>query len=82
MKKATLLSLFALAATMPALGQSNGLTDTSKSQYAKMANTPIDAVTWTDGFWGDRFNVYSNTSLQSMWETWNNPDISHGYRNF
>ena len=82
MKKATLLSLFAFAATMPSFGQANGLTDTSKSQYAKMVNTPIDAVSWTDGFWGDRFNVYSNTSLQSMWNTWNTPEISHGFRNF
>ena len=52
------------------------------SKYAKMVNTPLGAVKWTGGFWGERFNVYSNTSLQSMWATWSNPDISHGFRNF
>lgn len=52
------------------------------SKYAKMANTSLGAVKWTGGFWGERFNVYSNTSLQSMWATWSNPDISHGFRNF
>lgn len=52
------------------------------SKYAKMVNTPLGAVKWTGGFWGERFNVYSNTSLQSMWVTWSNPDISHGFRNF
>lgn len=52
------------------------------SKYAKMVNTPLGAVKWTGGFWGERFKVYSNTSLQSMWATWSNPDISHGFRNF
>lgn len=52
------------------------------SKYAKMVNTPLGAVKWAGGFWGERFNVYSNTSLQSMWATWSNPDISHGFRNF
>lgn len=62
--------------------QSNGLTDTSRSRHAVMSNTPLGAVKWTGGFWGERFNVYSGTSLQSMWDTWNNPDVSHGFRNF
>lgn len=52
------------------------------SKYAKMVNAPLGAVKWTGGFWGERFNVYSNTSLQSMWATWSNPNISHGFRNF
>ncbi len=54
----------------------------SKSKHSLMANTPVGAVKWTGGFWGERFNVYANTSLQSMWETWQNPDVSHGFRNF
>lgn len=54
----------------------------SRSKYACMANTELDAVQWTDGFWGERFKVYSGTSLQSMWNTWNTPEVSHGFRNF
>ncbi|MBE6280644.1 MAG: glycoside hydrolase family 127 protein [Bacteroides sp.] len=65
-----------------AFAQTEGLTDMSQSKYAKMANTGLASVQWTDGFWGDRFNIFSKTSVQSMWETWNNPDISHGFRNF
>ncbi len=64
------------------MAQSGGLTDMSGSKYAVMSNTPLGAVKWTGGFWGDRFNVYSGTALQSMWDTWSNPDISHGFRNF
>ncbi len=65
-----------------AYAQSGGLTDTSDSRHAVMTNTPLGAVRWNGGFWGERFNVYSGTSLQSMWDTWNNPDVSHGFRNF
>ncbi|MEG1585589.1 MAG: glycoside hydrolase family 127 protein [Bacteroidales bacterium] len=82
MKRIKLLLLLASAATTGAIAQSNGLTDMSRSRFSKMSNTELGSVRWTDGFWGDRFQVYSNTSLQSMWNTWNTPEISHGFRNF
>ena len=65
MKQIKLLLLLASASVTGALAQSNGLTDMSQSRFAKMANTGISAVHWTDGFWGDRFQVFSRTSLQS-----------------
>lgn len=79
-KLVTLLSLAAISLSAGAQGK--GLTDTSASRHAIMSNTPLDAVKWTGGFWGERFNVYSGTSLESMWNTWTNPDVSHGFRNF
>ena len=79
-KFVTLLSRAAIAFNAGAHGK--GLTDTSASRHAIMSNTPLDAVKWTGGFWGARFNVYSGTSLESMWATWTNPDVSHGFRNF
>lgn len=62
--------------------QGDGLTDTSHSIHAVMSNLPLGATRWQGGFWGDRFKVFSQTSLQSMWNTWNTPSISHGFRNF
>lgn len=82
MKRISLLLLLASATATTALAQTNGLTDMSRSRFAKMANTEIGSVRWTDGFWGDRFGVYSQISLQSMWNTWNTPQLSHGFRNF
>ena len=79
-----------LMAAVPAMAQS-GLTDMSRSQQAKMKNTPLGAVRWTGGFWGDRFNVMSTTGIWSMWDTWNTPwetidamglHGSNGFRNF
>lgn len=51
MKQIKLLLLLASASVTGALAQSNGLTDMSQSRFAKMANTGISAVHWTDGFW-------------------------------
>lgn len=62
--------------------QSNGLTDMSHSKEAKMVNVPLGSTRWTGGFWGDRFKVFSETSLWDMWKTWDTPEVSHGFRNF
>lgn len=82
MKQIKLTILLASAMFTGAFAQTGGLTDMSNSKYSKMINTGVGSVKWTNGFWGERFNVFSNTSLQSMWNTWNNPEISHGFRNF
>ena len=79
MKK--LLFLVLLVNFQFAFAQGGGITDTKNSQYAVSVATPIDAVRWTDGFWGERFNVFGKTSVQSMWETWQS-DRSHGFHNF
>ena len=62
--------------------QAQGLADMSHSQYAKITNTPLGATQWTGGFWGERFGVLSKTTIWDMWDTWNSPDVSHGFRNF
>ena len=68
-----------------------GLTDMSNSRQARMKNTPMGAVKWTGGFWGDRFNMLSTTGIWDMWDTWNTPwetidnmglHGSNGFRNF
>ena len=70
-----------LASTLPASAQSPGITDTHASHHAVMTSTPIDATRWTGGFWGERFNVFSGTSVQSMWETWQSAE-GKGFNNF
>ena len=68
-----------------------GLTDMSNSSQARMKNTPLGAVKWTGGFWGNRFNMLSTTGIWDMWNTWNTPwevidDMGlhggNGFRNF
>ena len=79
----------AICIAVPA--QEKGLTDMGNSQQAKMKNLPLGSVRWTGGFWGDRFDVLSNTTIWDMWNTWNTPwetldekgaHGSNGFRNF
>ena len=72
MKKKSYWLMIGLMALLPmtAMAQQNGLTDTRNSKYAVMTDTPIDAVRWTGGFWGERFNVFAGTSVKNMWKTW------------
>ncbi|MDR3117895.1 MAG: glycoside hydrolase family 127 protein [Mediterranea sp.] len=65
-----------------AYAQTNGLMDTSRSRFAQLTNTGLGSVRWTDGFWGERFAVLEDTTILSMWKTWNTPEVSHGFRNF
>lgn len=81
MKTLKIFVLMAVTATS-AWAQKPGLTDMSQSKHAMMANTPIGATRWTTGFWADRFAVFEGTTIHSMWNTWNTPEISHGFRNF
>ena len=82
MKKVLIFSTAALlAVSTTAMAQKNGITDTGKSKFAVVSSTPVSAVKWTDGFWGERFGVFSGTSVQSMWKTWKS-DKGHGWNNF
>lgn len=74
--------LFTCLSTLPMNAQHRGLVDMSRSKEVVMVNTPMGSVKWTGGFWGDRFRVLSQKSVWEMWDTWNDPDISHGFRNF
>ena len=82
MKKYFLLVILLLVTGIMVYAQDRGLTNTSTSKFAKMSGTNIDAVKWTNGFWGERFTVFKDTMILSMWKTLDNPDISHSFRNF
>lgn len=82
MKKHFLLIIFLAIVSIMLHAQTSGLTNTSASKFAKMNSTNIDAVKWTNGFWAERFSVYKDTMILSMWKTIDNPDISHMFRNF
>ena len=90
MNKAIGLSFF-ISLFSFSLMQAQGLTDLSNSQEAKMKNTPLGAVRWTGGFWGDVFDTMHSTTIWDMWNTWNTPwetldekgaHGSNGFRNF
>lgn len=81
-KLITALTISAAMTAVTAGAQQNGLTDMADSKMSVMVNMPLGSTHWTGGFWQNRFDVLSNTSLWDMWATWNDADLSHGFRNF
>lgn len=76
------LALLLLITSFSVNAQHKGLTNTRNSKYAVMQSADIDAVKWTNGFWKERFDVYKDTLILSMWNTLSNAELSHSYRNF
>ncbi len=80
MKFKILSILFLLAIRLSA--QDKALTNNSKSPYAKLHGVDMGSVTWTKGFWADRFKVATETIVPNMWDIYNDPKISHAFKNF
>lgn len=79
-KKKIIISVLVIFAFV--VVKAGGITDMTGSKYVCLKSTDINSVKWTSGFWAERFVIFSDNGLYSMWNTWSNPDISHGFRNF
>lgn len=76
----TVMGIFAVAAANAQ--NSKSLTNTSKSPYALLSSVNMDEVTWTNGFWADRFKVCREAMIPNMWKIYNDPAMGHAYQNF
>lgn len=65
-----------------AIAQNKALVNTSKSPYAKLSSLDMGNVTWTKGFWADRFQVCRDTMIPNLWKVYTDPNISHAFKNF
>ncbi|WP_316795582.1 glycoside hydrolase family 127 protein [Pedobacter agri] len=74
-----LILLFCLLNTN---AQDKALVYNSNSPYAKLRSINMSDVTWTKGFWADRFKVATETMVPNMWAIYNDPKISHAFKNF
>ncbi|GAB3917596.1 glycoside hydrolase family 127 protein [Mucilaginibacter boryungensis] len=62
--------------------QTKALTNTSASPYARLSSVDMGNVTWTKGFWADRFKVCRDTMIPNLWKIYTDPKISHAFKNF
>ncbi len=62
--------------------QEKSLVNTTNSLYAKLHSPNMKDVTWTKGFWADRFKVAKDTMVPNMWKVYNDADLSHAFKNF
>lgn len=81
-KTTHILTIWMLLATWPVFAQEKSLVNTSNSPYAKLAPLDISDVTWTEGFWADRFDVCQHSMVPQMMGMYMDDSISHGFANF
>ncbi|MCM1079154.1 MAG: glycoside hydrolase family 127 protein [Bacteroidales bacterium] len=81
MKRILTTLTFATALSIPMMAQQNGLVDMHTASHSVMVNTPLGATQWTGGFWKERFDVFHNNSIPSMFETWKSKE-GKGWNNF
>jgi len=62
--------------------QDNALVNTTKSPYAKLESVNMGDVTWTKGFWADRFKVCRDSMIPNMWRIYADPKMGHAVQNF
>lgn len=62
--------------------QEKAMVNTSKSPYAKQVSVDMDAVHWTDGFWGHWAEVSHDTMAMNMLQVYENDTLSHAFLNF
>lgn len=76
------LSLALLTIVLCLNAQEKVLVNNSNSPYAKLHSINMTDVSWTKGFWADRFKVAAETMVPNMWAIYNDPKISHAFKNF
>ncbi|GGF11890.1 hypothetical protein GCM10011383_23890 [Hymenobacter cavernae] len=74
--------MLSAALMQPSLAQDKGLVNTSTSKYAKLGTVDLGSVTWTQGFWADRFKVCQESMIPTMWKLYKDPVRNHSFRNF
>ncbi|MGZ3882138.1 MAG: glycoside hydrolase family 127 protein, partial [Flavisolibacter sp.] len=73
---------FVICMLQVSIAQEKSLTNTSKSNYAKLESVNMGDVTWTKGFWAERFRVCKDSMVPNMWHLYTDANISHAFENF
>jgi len=76
------VAVAAVCAAGAAAAQDRALVDTSASPHVAIRNVAIDAVRWTEGFWGDRWNLCRREMLPSIQKALLDPRNSEQLVNF
>jgi DUF1680 family protein len=77
-----LIVLFIAFYVYGVFAQNKSLVNTSASKYAKLSGIDMSDVTWTNGFWADRFKVCRETMIPNLWKIYGDPKMGHAIQNF
>jgi hypothetical protein len=76
-----LFTSLALLSTSAAFA-GRGVVDTSHSPHATQYMVDLDDVHWTEGFWGERFDVLKESMIPYMWDIFQDDYESHAWSNY
>ncbi|GAB3688760.1 glycoside hydrolase family 127 protein [Spirosoma flavus] len=71
-----------LVGSITSHAQQKGLVNTSQSKFVRLQGVNMSDVTWTTGFWADRFKVCRDSMVPHLWDTYTNAKVSHSFENF
>ncbi|MBD8489813.1 glycoside hydrolase family 127 protein [Echinicola sp. CAU 1574] len=71
-----------LCSFQESLAQQQGLMDNSQSPYVKLRSVGLQEVTWTGGFWGEKFKMSQEKTVPFMWDLYHDAETTHAVRNF
>ncbi len=58
------------------------LVNTQASSHAKLTGVGISDVSWTKGFWAERFAVCRDAMVPQLWQTYTSKDFCYSFQNF
>jgi DUF1680 family protein len=79
-KKSGILALL-IAIALFTLAQ-RGLVNNSQIPFATMQTMGINDVSWTAGFWKERFSVCRDIMFPQLWQTYTSDTICYAFKNF
>jgi len=86
MMRRTLISFAVLATAIlnanKLYAQDKALVNTSASPCVKLSSVNMGDVSWTTGFWADRFKVCRETMIPNLWKIYSDPKMGHAIQNF
>lgn len=68
--------------SFPVYAQQNSLVNTTGSAHAKLLPVDITSVSWTEGFWAERYAVCRDVMVPFMMGNYMDDELSHGFANF
>lgn len=81
MKKAGVIILLIVLWLNQSWAQTS-LVNTQASGHAKLTGVGMSDVSWTKGFWAERFAVCRDAMLPQLWQTYTSKDMCFSFQNF
>jgi len=54
----------------------------AQQKHTALKSINLGEVSWTKGFWADRFAIVRDSMIPGLWKTYTDPHISHAFANF